>query len=89
MSANRHLTHGVDTTLLKIHFSVVADAVEALRYPVKSNKFPPTVNLVRFFSSFSGFNLHTIFPYVTILSFGTCVFEMKITAFFPFTVLIS
>ena len=55
MSANRHLSRGVDTTLLKTHFAVVTDAVGALRSPVKSNKFPHTVNLVRSFSSFSGF----------------------------------
>ena len=33
-----------------------------LRFPVKSNKFPPTVNLVRSFSSFSGFVSQTILP---------------------------
>ena len=71
MSDNRHLVPGVDTTLLKTHFAVVTDAVGALRLPVKSNKFPSTVNLVRSFSSFSGFTLHTIFPYVTFLSLGT------------------
>ena len=65
MIANRHLAPGVDTALLKTHFAVVADAVGALRLPVKSNKFPPTVNLVRYFYSFSGFTLHTILPYVT------------------------
>ena len=88
MSANRHLTPGVDTTLLKTHFEVVNDAIGALIFPLKSNKFPPTVNLVRSFFSFSGFTSHTIFPYVTFLSFGTCVLGMKITVFVPFTVLI-
>ena len=88
MSANRHLAPGVDTTLLKKCFAVVTDAVGALIFPVKSKNFPPTVNLVRSFSSFSGFNSHTIFPYVTFLSFGTCVFEMKITVFVPLTVTI-
>ena len=88
MSDNIHLAPGVDTTLLKTLFSVVTDAVGALRFPVKSNKFPPTVNLVRSLSYFSGFNSHTILPYVTFLSFGGCVFEMKITAFVPFTFLI-
>ena len=51
MYANRHLAPGVDTTLLNTQFAVVNDAVGALRFPVKSNKFPPTVNLVRSFSS--------------------------------------
>ena len=60
--ANRHLTPGVDTTLLKSHFAVVTDAVRALRFPVKSNKFPPPVNLLRSFSSFSGFISQTIIP---------------------------
>ena len=60
----------IDTTLLNKHFDVVTDAVGALIFPVKSNKFPPTVNLVQSFSYFSGSNLHTIFPYVTFLSFG-------------------
>ena len=65
MSDNRHLAPGLDTTLLKTHFAVVTDAVGALILPVNSNKFPPTVNLVRSLSSFSGFTLHTILPYVT------------------------
>ena len=65
MSFNRHLAPGVDTTLLKTHFSLVTDSVVALRFPVKSDKFPPIVNLVRSFSSFSGFTLHTILPYAT------------------------
>ena len=62
MSANRHLAPGVDNTLLNTHFAVVTDAVGALRFPVKSNKFPPTVNLVRYFSSFSGFISQIILP---------------------------
>ena len=65
MSADRHLAPGVDTTLLKTHFSVVTDAVGALIFPVNSNKFPPTVNMVRSFPSFSGFNPHIILPYDT------------------------
>ena len=71
MSANRHLSPGVDNALLKTHFAVVTDAVGALIFPVKSNKFPPTVNLMQYFSSFSGFTSYTIFPYVTFLSLGT------------------
>ena len=71
MSANRHLAPGVDTTLLKTYFSVVTDSVGVLRFPVKSNKFLPTVNLVRSLSYFSGLTSHTIFPYVTFLSLGT------------------
>ena len=88
MSANRHLAPGVDTTLLKTHFEVVTDAVGALRYPLKSNKFTPTVNLVRSFSYSSGFTSHTILPYVTFLSLGTLALRMKITVFVPFTPLI-
>ena len=88
MSANRHLAPGVDTTLLKTHFAVVTDAVGKMRFPVKSNKFPPTVNLARSFSSFSGFTLHTIFPYGNFLSFGTCALGIKMTLFVPFTFLI-
>ena len=71
MSSNRHLAPGVDTTLLKTHFSVVNDAVGVLRFLEKYNKFHPTVNLVLSFSFFSGFTLNTIFPYVTFLSLGT------------------
>ena len=52
MSANRHLAPGVDTTLFKTHLTVVTDAIGALRFPVKSNKFTPTVNLVHYFSYF-------------------------------------
>ena len=74
MSANRHLDPGVDTTLLKTQFEVATDAVGALRLPVKSNKFLLTVNLVRSFSSFSGFTLNTIFPYITFF-FTDLIFE--------------
>ena len=45
--------------------------------------------MVRYFCSFYGFNLYTILPYVTFLSFVAFVFEMKITVFVPFTVLIT
>ena len=62
MSANIYLAPGVDTTLLKKHFAVVAYAVEGLIFHVKYNKFSPTVNLVRHFSSFSGFISQTILP---------------------------
>ena len=62
MSANRDLVPGVDTTLLKTHFDVVTDAMGALRFPVESNKFSPTVNPMRSFSCFSGFILQTILP---------------------------
>ena len=62
MSARRHLAPGVEITLLKPHFDVVTDAVGELRFPVKSNKFPPTVSIVRSFSSFSGFISQTILP---------------------------
>ena len=82
--ANIHLDPGVDTTLLKTHFAVVTDAVGALRFPVKSNKFPLTINLVRSLSSFSSFASHTNFPYVTCLYFLTCVLEMKKNRIFPF-----
>ena len=88
MSAKRHLAHGVDTTLLKTHFVVLAYAVAALIFLVKSNKFPPTVDIVRSFSSFSGFTSHTIFPYVIFSSFGTWDLGMKMTVFVPFTILI-
>ena len=71
MSANRHPAPGVDTTLLKTHFAMVIDYVGALKLPVKSNKFPPTVNLMRSFYSFYSFTSQTILPYVTFLSLGT------------------
>ena len=48
MLDNSHLDPGVDTILLKAHFAVVTDAVGALIFPVKSNKFPPTISLVCF-----------------------------------------
>ena len=79
MSASIHLAPGVETTLLKTHFAVVTDAVEALRFSVKSNKFPPTVNLVRSFSSFYGFISQTILPLVTFLSLGTLDFGINTT----------
>ena len=88
MSSNRQLALGVDTTMLKTHFSVVNDVVGALRLPVKSNTFLPTVHILRSFSSFYGFNSHTILPYVTFLSFGTRALGMKMTAFVPFTIMI-
>ena len=74
--ANRHLAPGIDTTPLKTHFAVATDAVVALRLPVKSNKFPPTVNLVRSYSSFSGFTLHNILPYVTFYLLGLVFWEL-------------
>ena len=55
MSDNIHLAPEVDTTLLKTQFDVVTDAVGALIFPVKSNKFPPTFNLVRSLSYFFWF----------------------------------
>ena len=88
MSAKRHLAPGVDTTLSKAHFAVVTDAFGAVRFPVNSNKFPPTVNIVRSFSSFSGFTAHTIFSYIHFLYFGTWALGMKMTVFFSFTILI-
>ena len=88
MPANRHLAPVVDTTLLKTHVSVVTDTIGALSFPVKSKTFPPTLNLVQSLSSVSVFTSHTIFPYVIFVSFGTCVFGMKINLFVPFTVLI-
>ena len=71
MSSNIPISPGVDTTLLKTHFAVVTDAVGAMIFPVKSNKFPPTVNIVHSFSYFSGFTSHTILPCVTSFSLGT------------------
>ena len=71
MSDDIHLDPGFDTTLLKTHFVVVTATFGALIFPVKSNKFPPTDNLVRYFSSFSGFTAHTIFSYIHFLYFGT------------------
>ena len=88
MLANIHLSPGVDTTLLKTHFAVVNDTVGALRLPVKSNKYPPTANILFSLSYFSGFFLHTILPYVTFLSLVTWALRMKTTVFFPFTPLI-
>ena len=88
MSANRRLAPGVDTTLLKTHFAVVTDTVGALRFPLKYNKFLTTVNLVRSFSYFSSFTSHTILPYVTFLSFGTCSLGMKMTVFVTFIIIL-
>ena len=88
MSSNRHLAPEVDIKLLKKHFDAVTDAVGALRFPVKSNKFPPTVSLVRSFYSFSGFISQNILPKVTFLSLGTLYFGMNMTVFVPLTSLI-
>ena len=60
MLANRHLAPGVDTPLLKTHFSVVTDAIGSLIFHVKSNNFTPTVNIVCSLSYFYGLILHTI-----------------------------
>ena len=49
---------------------------------------PPNVKMVHFLSSISGFNLPTILPHVTFLSFRTCIFGMKITVFVTFPVLV-
>ena len=75
MSTNRHLAPGVDTTLLKTHFAVVTDAVGAIRFPEKSNKFPPTVNLVRSLSSFYGLTSNIVnLTDVTSVIYGTSGF---------------
>ena len=84
---NIHLAPGIDTTLLNAHFAVATDDVGALIFPAKSNKFTPTVNLDLSFSSFYGFNSHTILPYVTFFFLGLC-FWNEYNFFFPFTVLI-
>ena len=77
MSANRHLTPVVDTTMLKAHFAVVTDAVGAMRFPVKSNKFPPTVNLVIYFSYFL-VSLCTLFFHMWLFKiFGLLFWELK------------
>ena len=77
MSANRHLAPGFDTKLLKNFFAELTDAVGALIFTVKSNKFPPTVNLVFSFSSFYDFNLHAIFLYVTFYLLGLVFLKLK------------
>ena len=64
------------------------DDVGALICTVKSNTFSLIVNMVRSFSSFSGFNSHTILPYVTFIFFGTCFFGVKINVFVTFTFMI-
>ena len=71
MSAVRHLTLGVDITLLKTHFAVVTEAVGALRFPMNDNKLPPTVSLVRCTSAFSVLMSQHIRPYVIVLPEGT------------------
>ena len=83
MSDSTHLAHGVDTTLLKIHFAMVTDAVGELRFLVKSNKFPPTVNIVRSLSSFSGFTSQNILPYVTFFVFGDLIFWIECDCICP------
>ena len=88
MLANRHLVNWVDTKLLNTHWAVLTDAVGALRFPVKCNKFPPTINLMRSFSSFSGFTSQTIFSYVTFLCLGTLNLGIKMTIFVPLASLI-
>ena len=75
MSANRHLDPGVDTTVLKTRFAVVTVIVGALRFPVKSNNFLPTVNLVCSLYSFSGFTLHTVFPYAHFYLLGLVLWK--------------
>ena len=70
MSANRHPAPGFDITLLKTHFAVVTDAVGAMRFLVKSNNIPSTVNKVRSFSSFSGLTSHNILLYATFIFWG-------------------
>ena len=88
MSANRHLAPGVDTTLFNTHFVVVSDAVGALRFPVEANTFPPTVNLVRYFSYFSCFTSQTILIYVTFFSLGTLDLGVNMTLFVSLTYMI-
>ena len=73
MSANRHLARAVDTTLLKTHYAVVTDAVGELRFSVKSNKFRPSVNIVRSFSYFSVFISQNIYHRLPFCLWGICI----------------
>ena len=89
MSAVRALAFGMDMTLLRRHFAVVTEAVGVLRFPVQSNKFPPTVRRVWQCSSLSGLMLQTIFPSVTVFSpKGTFYFGMKLILSVPLMFLI-
>ena len=75
MSSNRHLSPGVDTTLLKTHFSVVTDAVGVMRFLEKYNKFHPTVNLVLSFSFFFWFHFEYYFSICNFSVFRDLIFE--------------
>ena len=63
----------VDTTLLNSIFATRISTVGVANSPGWLTLSPPTVNRVRFFSTFSGRILHTDCPYVTslILDLGT------------------
>ena len=68
---------------------MVTDAVGALRFYVKSNKFPPAFNLVRSFSLLFWLQLAHYFSICEVFKyFGNCVLEMKITVLVPYTVLV-
>ena len=71
--------HFVDMTLLRCIFTVIMSTVGVLTSPGYSIRFPPTVSLVRFGSSFSGLYVQTVLPYVTCLwrSSGISSFLMK------------
>ena len=84
MSDKGHISPGVDTTLLKTHFAVVTDAVGALRFPAKYNKFLPTVNRVLSFSSFFGFTSHNILLYETFFISWDLCFENENICICPF-----
>jgi hypothetical protein len=75
MSMTRNLAPGVEMTLLIRVFAVVKPDIRVEFSPGYSIWSPPTVNLVRSFSSLWSFMSTTNDPYVTFRPFG--IFDLR------------
>ena len=83
MSANRHLASGVDTTLLKTPVVVGIDDVGSLIFPVKFNKFLPTINSRALLLLFFWFHLADYFAICYLFVFGDFGFWNEHDRIFP------
>jgi hypothetical protein len=85
----RNLALGVEMTLLMRIFAVVRPAVRVELSPGYSIWLPPTVNIVRYFSSLCSFMSTTNEPYVTFHPFGISDLRMNQIVFVLKILLIS
>ena len=88
MSAHMNFAFFVDNTLLNMRVAVMIYSVGVVTSPGKLIKFPPTVSLVRYVSTFCGPFLAPIISYVTVIPAGTLSLGMKNMVFVPYGILV-